>query len=106
MRHGACDSRKRDGVKYKPLIRLALILMGMYLVFQCALELSTFAGYLVSARLLNSGTSWISFGPAWVVALSLAREGLQVALGLYLIFGGRWIVHRLARIADLDDAAV
>jgi peptidoglycan biosynthesis protein MviN/MurJ (putative lipid II flippase) len=77
-------------MKYKTLVRLGLKLIGVFLVASAIpMLLDLCVG--VAVGLWDQGTpivGWWTFG-------TLAGQLAQVAVGLYLLLGGRWIVDRL-----------
>ncbi|MBN1488771.1 MAG: hypothetical protein JXA69_02545 [Phycisphaerae bacterium] len=77
-------------MKYKTLFRLVLKLIGVWVFLRGAGELIAITGALV--RSLGPGQI-IPLGPAEYVAFSLAPQVFQVLCGLYLFFGGEWVVN-------------
>ncbi len=76
-------------MKYKTLFRLTLKAFGVLLV---ALGISEAIGGLsgIIWSLTNAGNQTFQ----WYYLISAAGPLLQIALGLYLFFGGEWIVNK------------
>ena len=75
-------------MKYKTLFRLVLKLIGVYLFLQAAIGiLSQFASIGVREFVQGIPVRWsLSIG-------SLVGPVIRGAVGLYLFFGGKWIVN-------------
>jgi hypothetical protein len=75
-------------MKYKTLFRVLLKLLGVYFVVSGAVSLIFRIDNLVAMY----GVSSARF--EWRLLSVLASFTLPVAFGLYLFFGGKWIVDR------------
>lgn len=73
-------------MKYKTLFRLALKAIGVLVIAQ---------GLPQSLIMIGWAITWWSDSPSMVTVpyLQVAAGALQPALGLYLFFGGKWIVN-------------
>jgi hypothetical protein len=78
-------------VKYKTLFRLALKVIGVFFVFDGALKTVAFAGWYVG-ELAGDAGAWTRLIMRFMGSFT-AGGVLQVLLGLYLFFGGKWIVN-------------
>ena len=78
-------------MRYKTLFRLGLKLVG---VMQIAQWLGSFI--MTSIYLIHSGTQqWTSWSQYFAALGGVhAQAVVQVAIGLYLFFGGRWIADK------------
>jgi hypothetical protein len=77
-------------MKYKTLARLALKLIGVFLIASAIPEVVNTAISFVAL--------WVDAGggyPGWWLIASGLGFAAKVAVGLYLLFGGRWLVDRL-----------
>ena len=76
-------------MKYKTLMRLALKVIGVYVVIQSLQWLAYFIAQLLY-ELSSAGSGF----PGWAWGIPQAITGaLQMCLGLYLFFGGKWIAN-------------
>lgn len=76
-------------MKHKTWFRLVLKAIGVFTVVSGASTLLTYAGFLwqaISAGGIGSNISVFFF--------QLAGPFVQIALGLYLFFGGEWVVNK------------
>ena len=83
-------------MKYKTLFRLAMKVLGVVFV---GLALPHVAGQIAQVMwFFTSSQRGIPPGmtPAWWWQIGLSSLGyaLQLALGLYLLFGGKWLVDK------------
>lgn len=77
-------------MKHKTLFRLMLKVIGVLLFAQGLAYLVAQSGWVVSMLLQSGGP-----GPSgWAALLMPLGHALQIGLGLYLFFGGRWVVDR------------
>jgi len=86
-------------VKYKTLFRLALKVMGVYLVITVLIELPWTIWYhwnqIASFPRSNTYTIAGTAPMDWLYTVSRPlTQLLQLGAGLYLFFGGEWIVNR------------
>jgi len=74
-------------MKYKTLFRLLLKLIGVWIFVS---GLGTIAGYIYYLIQFFGQSPGAGNAPAW--AFALIGPLTQLGIGLYLFFGGRWIV--------------
>jgi hypothetical protein len=76
-------------MKYKTAVRLALKILGVFLIAQAIPYLFNMVVYVLYSL-------WSTGGPAveWYLGSGLGSV-VQVLIGLYLFFGGKWIVDRV-----------
>jgi hypothetical protein len=77
-------------MKYKTLFRLALKLLGIYFVAEGGIQVISSLSTLAYVLSPTSGMGVL----LWSAAASLAVGTCQTGLGLYLFFGGKWIVDK------------
>ena len=76
-------------MKYKTLFRVVLKLIGVYLVAMALASAATHAMNLIARHgRMGPVGSW----PV-LVWFPLAGSAVKAAIGLYLFFGGRWIIN-------------
>lgn len=75
-------------MKHKTFFRIALKLMGVFFLVGGLHTLITHLGQLVGAMTLRALPS----GQAWYFAMAVLGPLVQLGLGIYLFFGGKWIV--------------
>lgn len=78
-------------MKYKTLFRLALKAIGIFFVFDGALKTFVYAGWYVGAVAGDAG-AWYQLASR-IMGSSNGGGVLELLLGLYLFFGGKWIVN-------------
>lgn len=76
-------------MKYKTLVRLLLKLIGVFMVVIGATSLVEAVAHFGLGILTASG-----YPMFWSMG-SAAGNGLQLLIGLYLFFGGRWVVDHI-----------
>lgn len=76
-------------MRYKTLVRLALKVIGVYVFVQSAHTLIYFA---TQAWYLFGGTNRPFPSWDWLVPQGIVGA-LQMGLGLYLFFGGKWVAN-------------
>lgn len=83
-----------QAVKYKTIFRLCLKLLG---VFFFVLSVGSVAGSIAMLvdHMVDVGLQFGVPGLRWTLVGSLAGSILQMALGLYLFFGGKWVIDRM-----------
>ncbi len=79
-------------MKYKTLFRLLLKAIGVWIFAGGMAQGITSIGWVIQSFSASAG---VSTGPYFSAATYLAMAGslTQPALGLYLFFGGKWIVN-------------
>jgi hypothetical protein len=75
-------------MKYKTAVRLALKVLGIFLIASAIPTLIEMAIWVLSAFLGGDMTLGWYFG-------SGIGSVVQILIGLYLLFGGKWIVDRV-----------
>lgn len=81
-------------MKYKTLFRLALKVVGILFVAEALCSLANSLLYPVVAVLALSGTPGLTApGIGRSLALSLITVAAKGGIGVYLFFGGKWIVN-------------
>ena len=81
-------------MKYKTAVRLAVRLIGLFLIAQSLPSLVTGCGSIVLG-VLAGGLMGSSIGLfSWAIQ-NATTHVLAALVGLYLFFGGAWIVNRL-----------
>lgn len=79
-------------MRYKTAFRLAVKAIGVYLIVESLMGLLTASAYLTSLSL--SGTLGGGGGFDWYFqVIQFVHPIGALVLGLYLFFGGRWIVN-------------
>ena len=81
--------RETPAMKYKTLFRLVLKLIGVYLCLQAAISI---AGHMAQSILRYNQLAATFRWSYWISPLLSAS--IKGAVGLYLFFGGKWIVDR------------
>jgi hypothetical protein len=76
-------------MKHKTLFRLALKLVGVWLFLSATGQVFNWMGYLVMMFMPSMNMSMGANWPYYV--FQFAGLVIQMGLGLYLFFGGRWI---------------
>jgi uncharacterized paraquat-inducible protein A len=77
-------------VKYKTLFRLVLRIIGVYFFFQGVANGPDSIAYALYFEGWSSGGT---FG--WIATLMwIVSPFVQISIGLYLFFGGKWIVNK------------
>ena len=72
-------------MRYKTLVRILIKTLGVYFFVEGVLHMGSYLGFVLD----NLGTvTTHRFSP-------LIRYFLQLAIGFYLFFGGKWIVDRI-----------
>ena len=77
-------------MKHKTFFRIALKLMGVFFVAGGVQQLLMHFGQLVAMFTIPS----MGAGQFWYYVVSLISPLVQMGLGLYLFFGGKWIVDK------------
>jgi hypothetical protein len=84
-------------VKYKTLFRLMLKIIGVWLIVHAMLEWSTIVYRIIEwvAPIYpgNPSHSNLTSRRIWEV-MQFAKPFAEAAVGLYLFFGGEWIVNK------------
>lgn len=75
-------------MKYKTLFRLLLKLLGVYFLGTGLVFGATNVAWLLQ------GPSVVGFNQLWVQLAGLVPFLLQIGIGIYLFFGGRWIADK------------
>jgi len=78
-------------MKHKTLFRLLVKLLGVYFIIAGSVAAARMAMQIVFA--LTQGTG-MGAPYLWLNVLYSATGLLELAAGLYLFFGGRWVVDR------------
>lgn len=84
-------------MKYKTLFRLALKIVGVVVVVHAAFDIPwsalSLVGYATSTNSVQM--SMINGLPDWAwTAAQFVTSLLKIALGIYLFFGGEWMVNK------------
>lgn len=79
-------------MKYKTLVRLTVKVLGIYLVVAGLGQLCGALVYVVGLSLGTTGVSSVAF---WRYLSMLGSPAGNVVLGLYLFFGGTWVVNKI-----------
>src|SRR4051812_27924630 len=74
-------------MKYKTLFRLMLKLMGVWIFVTGATQSLLYLTYLLEPQIWRTNSIW-RFAVQTLMPLA------QVAIGLYLFFGGKWILDK------------
>ncbi|HVP12941.1 MAG TPA: hypothetical protein VMV94_17335 [Phycisphaerae bacterium] len=84
-------------MRYKTLFRLLLKVMGVFFVVHGATQL--IAQSWPSLHFIVPTAGPYSPDPIMLyeVAWHIGSNGVQIAIGLYLFFGGKWIVNKAIR---------
>lgn len=77
-------------VKYKTAFRLAVRWLGLWLFVS---NIAGLVGGIVSFALEFASSGLVSGIFSWMI-YNVLLSGLQCGIGLYLFFGGEWIVNR------------
>jgi hypothetical protein len=87
----ACaEKRGSVGMKYKTLFRVGLKFLGVYLLVMAAVSSITYVIQVVAGMFLEQRTY-----PSIMYMVLYSTGGLiQLGLGLYLFFGGKWIADK------------
>ncbi len=81
-------------MKYKTLFRLLLKIAGIYLVAQNIGSLCINVIYCLSKYILpHLAMSGFDYPIEWLL-MQIATNGIQVVIGFYLFFWGKWIVDK------------
>jgi len=84
------DSREEIDVRYKPLFRLMLKLLGIYCTADGVASALYHGSWWVEFMFGSTGTFYSIPG----MAMQLGACAVKLGLGCYLFFGGRWIVDK------------
>ena len=81
-------------MKYKTLFRLLLKVLGVLFFFTGVTNVLDWVMYIANINAGQSGTwsMYMNLSPRDIVQLAIAA--VPVAAGLYLFFGGEWIVNK------------
>ena len=78
-------------MKYKTLFRMLLKAIGVWVVVA---GINGTVGQLGYALYVLTDASARSMGGNWLFVFNVLAPALQIGLGLYLFFGGKWIVDK------------
>jgi hypothetical protein len=81
----------RDTMKYKTLFRVLLKLLGVYFAGLGSFQLLSQTLNLFSFLSIRSGMPSSQY---WFYGFSMVSAAVEIGFGLYLFFGGRWIVDK------------
>jgi hypothetical protein len=73
-------------MKHKTLFRLMLKLLGVWLILSSAGQLITYVGWMFMPQV------WAGGGMFPQIIIQLIGPLVQMGVGAYLFFGGKWIV--------------
>jgi hypothetical protein len=74
-------------MKHKTWFRLVLKVLGVWLMASAVVGCMSIIGQAVAMRMMERGLAY----PIWT---SLTTSLVQGSIGLYLFFGGKWIVDQ------------